>query len=152
MSDSQNYLKNLSQKKYAWIEEATAAAAAASTPQKPTDQTNEQNIPSLESLKSRKKPRPNNESISSPSILSTTEEPNEQEDKTASKKKFQTPSTISQPSFKYTTFPIKGYTILPTRNITSTFVKSDTTFVRGHKAGDEAICPHVKYNRNKKYQ
>ncbi|CAO3636423.1 unnamed protein product [Cunninghamella blakesleeana] len=138
MSESQNYLKNLSQKKYAWIEEATAAAA---TSQKPTDQTAELNNPTLESLKSRKKPRNSIETVSSPCLPSTTEELNEQEEKAAAKKKFQTPSTISQPNFKYTTFPIKGYTILPTRNITSTFIKSDTTFVRGHKAGDETICP-----------
>ncbi|CAO3599870.1 unnamed protein product [Absidia cylindrospora] len=30
--------------------------------------------------------------------------------------------TLVQPNFKYTTFPLKGYTILPTRNITSNFV------------------------------
>jgi hypothetical protein len=51
---------------------------------------------------------------------------------------------LDQPNFKYTTFPLKGYTILPTRNIASNFVRSDASYVRGHKAGDAAICPKVR--------
>ncbi|KAI9305237.1 hypothetical protein BJ944DRAFT_180328 [Cunninghamella echinulata] len=166
MPDSQNYLKNLSQKKYAWIEEATAAAAAAditsTTPQKSADHTispiksnaelkNNTSIQTSEgSSKPYKKPRSNSNNSNSnsnetgtsiPSTLLTTEEVIENLN---NKKKFHTPSSISQPNFKYTTFPIKGYTILPTRNITSTFVKSDTTFVKGHKSGDEAICPKAE--------
>ncbi|KAG0173952.1 actin-like protein arp8 [Apophysomyces sp. BC1034] len=46
-----------------------------------------------------------------------------------------------QPHFKYTTFPVKGFNILPTRNITSTFARSDTTYFPGNKAGSEAIAP-----------
>ncbi|ORX56811.1 actin-like ATPase domain-containing protein [Hesseltinella vesiculosa] len=48
----------------------------------------------------------------------------------------------SQPHFRYTSFPIKGYPILPVRNINSNFVRSDVTFVNGNKAGDEALCPN----------
>ncbi|CAO3613472.1 unnamed protein product [Cunninghamella echinulata] len=141
MPDSQNYLKNLSQKKYAWIEEATAAAAAditSTTSQKSTNHTTSP-IKKGSSIP-RKKPRSNsNNSNNSNEIV--TEEVNEGLN---NKKKFHTSSSISQPNFKYTTFPIKGYTILPTRNITSTFVKLDTTFVRGHKFGDEDICPKAE--------
>ncbi|KAL0093135.1 hypothetical protein F4703DRAFT_1902984 [Phycomyces blakesleeanus] len=51
---------------------------------------------------------------------------------------------VPQPHFKYTTFPVKGFNILPTRNITSTFVKSDVTYFPGNKAGSEAIMPDAK--------
>ncbi|KAI8099459.1 uncharacterized protein BX664DRAFT_253659 [Halteromyces radiatus] len=53
-------------------------------------------------------------------------------------------STLNQPKFRYTTFPLKGYTILPTRNITSSFVRSDISYVKGNKAGDDAICPNAE--------
>ncbi|KAI9256290.1 hypothetical protein EDC94DRAFT_523256 [Helicostylum pulchrum] len=49
--------------------------------------------------------------------------------------------TRPQPRFKYTTFPVKGYNILPTRNITSTFARNDTTYFPGSKAGAEEISP-----------
>ncbi|KAI7864747.1 hypothetical protein BDF14DRAFT_1831607 [Spinellus fusiger] len=49
---------------------------------------------------------------------------------------------IQLPRFKYTTFPVRGFNILPTRNITSTFVKSDVTYFPGNKAGAEAIMPN----------
>lgn len=48
-----------------------------------------------------------------------------------------------QPLFKYTTFPVKGYSILPTRNITSTFARNDVTYFPGNKAGAEEIAPNV---------
>ncbi|KAI8079084.1 uncharacterized protein B0P05DRAFT_470427 [Gilbertella persicaria] len=47
-----------------------------------------------------------------------------------------------QPHFKYTTFPVKGYNILPTRNITSTFARNDTSYFAGHKAGSKDIAPN----------
>ncbi|KAI9496327.1 hypothetical protein BDB00DRAFT_869624 [Zychaea mexicana] len=47
-----------------------------------------------------------------------------------------------QPKFKYTTFPAKGFTILPTRNVTSGFDKTDATYFPGNKAGSEAIAPN----------
>ncbi|KAI8969925.1 hypothetical protein BDF20DRAFT_907521 [Mycotypha africana] len=47
-----------------------------------------------------------------------------------------------QPSFKYTIFPVKGYNILPTRNITSTFAKSEQSYLPGNKSGAEEISPN----------
>ncbi|KAI9270798.1 hypothetical protein BDA99DRAFT_433986 [Phascolomyces articulosus] len=47
-----------------------------------------------------------------------------------------------QPRFKYTTFPIKGFTILPTRNVTSGYDKTDATYFPGNKAGSDAIAPN----------
>lgn len=48
-----------------------------------------------------------------------------------------------QPLFKYTTFPVKGYNILPTRNITSNYAKNDSSYFPGHKAGSEELLPNV---------
>ncbi|KAG1222465.1 hypothetical protein G6F62_008954 [Rhizopus arrhizus] len=48
-----------------------------------------------------------------------------------------------QPRFKYTNFPVKGYHILPTRNITSHFARADTSFIQGNKAGSESILPQA---------
>ncbi|ORE03467.1 actin-like ATPase domain-containing protein [Rhizopus microsporus var. microsporus] len=48
-----------------------------------------------------------------------------------------------QPRFKYTNFPVKGYNILPTRNITSSFAKTDASFIPGNKAGAEDIVPNA---------
>jgi actin-related protein 8 len=54
---------------------------------------------------------------------------------------------LPQPHFKYTTFPVKGYNILPTRNITSNYARNDTSYFPGHRAGSEEIAPNVSlYN------
>ncbi|KAI9485473.1 MAG: hypothetical protein EXX96DRAFT_473196 [Benjaminiella poitrasii] len=47
-----------------------------------------------------------------------------------------------QPLFKYTNFPVKGYNILPTRNITSTYARGDISYFDGGKAGSEDISPN----------
>ncbi|KAI9282302.1 hypothetical protein BY458DRAFT_531241 [Sporodiniella umbellata] len=48
-----------------------------------------------------------------------------------------------QPKFKYTNFPVRGYQILPTRNITSHFGKNDASFNLGSKAGSEDLLPQA---------
>ncbi|CDH56692.1 chromatin remodeling complex subunit [Lichtheimia corymbifera JMRC:FSU:9682] len=48
----------------------------------------------------------------------------------------------SQPRFRYTSFPVKGFSILPTRNITSGFDKTDTSYFPGNKAGSSSIAPN----------
>ncbi|KAI8645916.1 hypothetical protein BD408DRAFT_449924 [Parasitella parasitica] len=50
----------------------------------------------------------------------------------------------NQPLFKYTTFPVKGYNILPTRNITSNYSKNDTSYFPGHKTGSEELLPSAE--------
>jgi actin-related protein 8 len=69
------------------------------------------------------------------------EEQEEQEPKPLEQK-----PQIPQPKFKYTTFPVRGFNILPTRNITSNFAKNDVTFFPGNKAGSEAIAPNVSFS------
>ena len=49
----------------------------------------------------------------------------------------------SQPRFRYTSFPVKGFSILPTRNITSGFDRTDTSYFPGNKAGSSSIAPNV---------
>ncbi|KAI7884089.1 actin-like ATPase domain-containing protein [Lichtheimia hyalospora FSU 10163] len=48
----------------------------------------------------------------------------------------------SQPRFRYTSFPVKGFSILPTRNITSGFDRTDTSYFPGNKAGSSSIAPN----------
>ncbi|KAF7727077.1 actin-like protein arp8 [Apophysomyces ossiformis] len=55
---------------------------------------------------------------------------------------------LRQPHFKYTIFPVKGFNILPTRNITSSFARSDTTYFPGNKAGSESIAPDANEEWN----
>jgi actin-related protein 8 len=64
---------------------------------------------------------------------------------TEEEKEVETEPRKPQPLFKYTTFPVKGYNILPTRNITSTFGRNDVTYFPGNKAGAEEIAPNVSF-------
>lgn len=183
---SNTFLKNLSQKKYAWMEEASSIT----TPPFPVNKTSDQKSaepsprssqpqPQAAPKKSKKqKLSPEPETIkkqkhikTSPSvpnmiddkvtygemktdIPTTTPTPttptttmtstiinNEKETPTVVKQDIQ--PNRPQPHFKYTTFPVKGYNILPTRNITSTFARNDTTYFPGSKAGAEEISPDV---------
>ncbi|RUS20029.1 hypothetical protein BC937DRAFT_86544 [Endogone sp. FLAS-F59071] len=47
------------------------------------------------------------------------------------------------PKLMYTSFPIKGFTILPTRNITSNYLRSDASYFPGEKPGSNKIAPDV---------
>jgi actin-related protein 8 len=53
----------------------------------------------------------------------------------------------SKPRFKYTSFPVKGFNILPTRNITSQYAKSDTSTIQGILAPSEDTRPDVSCQR-----
>lgn len=212
---SNNFLKNLSQKKYAWMEEATAPAspvanasgpaastqsaqASSSSPDARSKNKDISTTASSSTSKKTKKQKLNTESnhdqastpASSkssaskhkkgssppPSSSSTTtkrEKPGPKpgrKSNAAHLSKMSAPSSPSiatengsrhvneendqpiatfadsmkdQPLFKYTTFPVKGYNILPTRNITSNYAKNDTSYFPGHKTGDEELLPNV---------
>ncbi|KAI7854151.1 hypothetical protein BDC45DRAFT_569273 [Circinella umbellata] len=77
--------------------------------------------------------RNNNKSNASRTPSPKPQQEPEEEDQVQKKK---------QPRFKYTTFPVKGFTILPTRNVTSGYDKTDATYFPGNKMGSEAIAPN----------
>ncbi|KAG2203224.1 hypothetical protein INT46_002506 [Mucor plumbeus] len=211
---SNNFLKNLSQKKYAWMEEAAAptspvtstsaagattntttsthSAPSSSSPEGRTKnkdtstasattttskKTKKQKLtPELNESSTHKLSKHNKKGSSPPppssSSTTTTKRPsskaNKKQSTTHSFKTMTPPSTTSldnqikkekhqeesisvtadymkdQPLFKYTTFPVKGYNILPTRNITSNFAKNDTSYFPGHKAGGEELLPNTE--------
>lgn len=216
MSDHQhsnNFLKNLSQKKYAWMEEAaapvspvastsgqTASTQSAQPSSSSPDARNKNKATSAtassSSPKKTKKQKPNADSHHDPSSAAAAsstskskkgsspppsssstkrEKPGPKPGRKtntahSSKTAISASSTIAasaengsryvkdeddqpittsidymkdQPLFKYTTFPVKGYNILPTRNITSNYAKNDSSYFPGHKAGSEELLPNV---------
>lgn len=195
---SNTFLKNLSQKKYAWMEEAiasnpppaAAAAAAASIPHEKSTHPDARNhkttsihnnaSPGSNSNKKNKSKRssPEPEMSNSPSKKTSKTKPKAVFSPTMSNSPTTTTTTntasstatpqlpidgdvinigkpkyeprskvheprLPQPHFKYTTFPVKGYNILPTRNITSNYARNDTSYFPGHRAGAEEIAPDV---------
>lgn len=148
-SHTNNFLKNLSQKKYAWMEEAISSIPA-QTPlpdQEPRSKpkTKKQKLspePKQQQHKRTHSPTVNKLDVAhvpaSSTSAPTTTSSNEMTEEPVKKRK--------QPLFKYTTFPIKGYNILPTRNISSSYAKNDVSYFRGFKAGSEALTPNVIEN------
>ena len=140
---SNNFLKNLSQKKYAWMEEANTITAPVvpsppptTKPQSPKKSVKKQKVstePTTLDPSTEKKTSP-----SPPSSQVMVDVKDSQEEKVSS-----TEPRKPQPRFKYTNFPVKGYNILPTRNITSTYGRNVTTYFPGHPAGAPEIAPNV---------
>lgn len=144
ISHTNSYLKNLSQKKYAWMEEAAASIKPMEI--KPQQQPRKSTVtkkntkkrpssPSTEESPKRSKPAKQSSKLTQVQSSEKQEEQQPQETK-----------RYKQPRFKYTNFPVKGYHILPTRNITSHFARADTSFIQGNKAGSESILPQVRVN------
>ncbi|KAK4519550.1 uncharacterized protein ATC70_009786 [Mucor velutinosus] len=219
MSDHQhsnNFLKNLSQKKYAWMEEATApvspvanasghaasthlAQASSSSPEARNKSKDTSATASPPTPKKSKKQKLNTDVYNEPFSTATSSKPLTSKHKKGSSpppssasikrekpglkpgrktnaahtSKTATPASSSittsaengsrhtkeeddqaittsanymkgQPLFKYTTFPVKGYNILPTRNITSNYAKNDTSYFPGHKAGSDELLPNAE--------
>ncbi|KAI9028212.1 hypothetical protein CLU79DRAFT_832623 [Phycomyces nitens] len=169
---SNTFLKSLSQKKYAWMQAPSATFTQPRTdqlkaePRKLKEDTRPTKKPrqtkrraSLEDINITIKAEPiTKKQISSSSAISPTYSPTtppivplnddlvplKSPTFTKSEKLDSAAPKVPQPHFKYTTFPVKGFNILPTRNITSTFVKSDVTYFPGNKAGAAAIMPNAK--------
>ncbi|KAI8992369.1 hypothetical protein BDB01DRAFT_778238 [Pilobolus umbonatus] len=198
-SHTNNFLKNLSQKKYAWMEEAAATPLPPKIMSEPrTLQAAKEQIrkyaqerPAKKNKKiklsspdedlsavpppkqhkfNHKKPSSTTSSTSSTSSSSAlhhkppmpikvdqkvnTREETVQLEHTEEHTPIDLPVNLNQPKqtenipqkhpqprFKYTTFPVKGYSILPTRNISSNFARTDITYFPGCKAGSEEIAP-----------
>ncbi|KAI8338828.1 hypothetical protein BD560DRAFT_26175 [Blakeslea trispora] len=183
------FLKNLSQKKYAWMEEAIASTPPISatnptsstsssfspvdTPKRQkkqkTSESPTENIKRIHTIKP-KKPlvtiKPNHsddpsssQKPSSPRVIAIAskgtqgndqprkqeeqEEDEEEEEEGQEEEEETQRRRHTQPRFKYTNFPVKGYSILPTRNITSTYARNDTSYFAGYKAGSKEISPDV---------
>ncbi|CEP08259.1 hypothetical protein [Parasitella parasitica] len=173
---SNNFLKNLSQKKYAWMEEASspaspianasgATAASTSTHSATSSSPEPKLIMSHRQLKTlspkqhkkgsssagapssskkEKAHRKQNVGNSSKTIASSFSSASLSEANSRSVKQVDADYLKNQPLFKYTTFPVKGYNILPTRNITSNYAKNDTSYFPGHKAGSEELLPNAE--------
>lgn len=181
---SNTFLKNLSQKKYAWMEEASSITTPPFPANKPNN-TSEQKVnvevsprqqqqvqhSPKKTKKQKLTPEPEFTSYnpkkqryikSPPSIHMNQETVPNLQNNTQNLPEMKVDSQLienpvsnpvvenvtprkPQPHFKYTTFPVKGYNILPTRNITSTFARNDTTYFPGHKAGAEEISPDVSF-------
>ncbi|KAG1436222.1 hypothetical protein G6F56_013651 [Rhizopus delemar] len=137
ISQTNSYLKNLSQKKYAWMEEA-----AASLPKPAVDVKREPRKTKKKKRPSSPQPQPQlPQQLTTPTITTVEPEPKKMKKTTKMKTEEMVEKKKKQPRFKYTNFPVKGYHILPTRNITSNFSKADTSFIQGNKAGSEDILP-----------
>lgn len=194
--NSNTFLKNLSQKKYAWMEEAITPppppptttttqttkqeehhhqsrsgssnnnSSHSAKPHSPNSKKNKSKRASPEpetsssssiTLKKQKSPKPpptGSSSSLSPATTTTTTlnqtihsmdttATETDRSKTVEEKKASNEPRKPQPLFKYTTFPVKGYNILPTRNITSTYGRNDKSYFPGNKAGAEEIAPDV---------
>lgn len=67
----------------------------------------------------------------------------DQTDDKASRQRDIKSKPTSRPRFKYTNFPVKGFNILPTRNITSQYAKNDSLSLQGILTGEKNIQPDV---------
>lgn len=153
--NSNTFLKNLSQKKYAWMEEAITPPPkeeqqhARSKPQSPNKKSKSKraspepepssSTSNVTTNKKQKSPKP---PVGTFPVTNTVDNTEIEVPKKVEEKKVVEPRK-PQPLFKYTTFPVKGYNILPTRNITSTYGRNDKSYFPGNKAGAEEIAPDV---------
>ncbi|KAI7905787.1 uncharacterized protein BX663DRAFT_500910 [Cokeromyces recurvatus] len=144
-SHTNAFLKNLSQKKYAWMEEAIASTTNISSPTSTvTPSSSKKNKKQKLSIDKKpnkvlKQPKTSPSPMTVPKtedIESIVQTPTDYNVAVKESKPKQ------QPLFKYTTFPVKGYNILPTRNITSTYARGDISYFSGSKAGAEEISPN----------
>ncbi|ORY96639.1 hypothetical protein BCR43DRAFT_524696 [Syncephalastrum racemosum] len=214
-STSNNFLKNLSQKKYAWMQSTPAASGSSGSQTQPQSQLQSQSqslqpnqstsAPSPPAVSQRETKRTSEDNKSkkhhrgtkrsSPSSQGAEETQKDERSLSPSEEDKQSTSALPAPStpsadesglspapqptsatsaasgasivpskrkkerkqlqshqqqqlqqqqqrFKYTTFPVKGFNILPTRNITSSFDRTDTSYFPGHTAENAAdIAP-----------
>ncbi|KAI8148388.1 hypothetical protein BJV82DRAFT_591965 [Fennellomyces sp. T-0311] len=135
---SNAFLRNLSQKKYAWMQ-------STAPPPEPAPSKQPEKRPVDDPARSLKKPRhtiSRRSTDESPKTSDKGSPARKLHSRTPSPVLDEMPSTVKQPRFKYTTFPVKGFNILPTRNVTSGFDRTDTSYFPGNKAGAEEIAPN----------
>ncbi|KAL1935465.1 hypothetical protein VTP01DRAFT_4605 [Rhizomucor pusillus] len=185
MGDGSNtsnaFLRNLSQKKYSWMQPSSILSPSpgkgAATPPQISSSISSNNIPAAAANRSQSanngeasskemKRQPSEDSTRStkrarrqdPLTKKVTSRKNSPLPKLASRSSASPSPAPSidlenqqqvrrrakrhqQPRFKYSTFNVKGYNILPVRNILSGFDKSDVSYMPGNKAGSQGIIP-----------
>lgn len=157
MSAQQNdsYLKSLSKKQYSWMQQASSPASE--TAPSPEADVRTQDSPmhsTAGDFADSVEPVPE-EPPNDPMDISEDMETNKPaEDHSATGQNGTTDSvrqrdtkskSAHNPRFKYTSFPVKGFNILPTRNITSQYAKTDSVNTLGILAGPDDIKPNVSY-------
>lgn len=191
MGDGSNtsnaFLRNLSQKKYSWMQPSSILSPSpgkgAATPPQISSPISSNNIPAAAANRSQSanngeasskemKRQPSEDSTRStkrarrqdPLTKKVTSRKNSPLPKLASRSSASPSPAPSidlenqqqvrrrakrhqQPRFKYSTFNVKGYNILPVRNILSGFDKSDVSYMPGNKAGSQGIIPDVSYRK-----
>lgn len=159
MSAQQNdsYLKSLSKKQYSWMQQASSPASE--TAPSPEADVRTQSSPTHSTavdVAELVEPVPE-EPVNDPMDISEdleTKQPAEDPSATAQngtadpgRQRDVKSKSASNPRFKYTSFPVKGFNILPTRNITSQYAKADSVTTLGILAGPDDIKPNVSYIR-----
>jgi actin-related protein 8 len=161
-----SYLKSLSKKQYSWMQKASSPqsdSAGSPEPERSTKASPVDNAANTESVKTTELEAPSNtpSQPNDPMDTSTDVEPDQgaedhdvegqtvedQDDNKASSRKRDIKSKpTNRPRFKYTNFPVKGFNILPTRNITSQYAKNDSLNLQGILAGEKSIQPDVSFS------
>jgi hypothetical protein len=156
-----SYLKSLSKKQYSWMQQASSPQGdAVVSPEldRPVDAPSADHVaaaaPAAESVNIPKQPLKQTmqhekapekvPSTAKPKVTSQDRNDNEQNEENRFAKQHEAKNKpTSKPKFKYTTFPVKGFNILPTRNITSQYARNDSLNLQGILAGSEDIKPDV---------
>ncbi|KAM3578630.1 Actin-like protein arp8 [Umbelopsis sp. WA50703] len=162
MSSQQNdsYLKSLSKKQYSWMQPASSPTSDI-VPSLDTDvQTQNSSMHSTaKDVAKLQEPEPEPVAVTEPEAplnepmdISEDVEINKiSQDQTATGQNGNVESvrpremkskSANNPRFKYTSFPVKGFNILPTRNITSQYAKADTLNTQSILTGPDDIKPN----------
>ncbi|CAO3659418.1 unnamed protein product [Umbelopsis ramanniana] len=151
-----SYLKSLSKKQYSWMQQASSPqsdSAGSPEPERPTKASSVDNAATTESVKTTELEVPSDtpSQPNDPMDTSTDVEPDQaaedhnvedqNDDKASSRPRDIKSKPTSRPRFKYTNFPVKGFNILPTRNITSQYAKNDSLSLQGILTGEKDIQP-----------
>jgi hypothetical protein len=168
MSSQQNdsYLKSLSKKQYSWMQPASSPTSDI-VPSLDTDvQTQNSSMHSTaKDVAKLQEPEPEPVAVTEPEAplnepmdISEDVEINKiSQDQTATGQNGNVESvrpremkskSANNPRFKYTSFPVKGFNILPTRNITSQYAKADTLNTQSILTGPDDIKPNVSLHSN----
>jgi len=130
-------------------------SAGSPEPERPTKASSVDNAATTESVKTTELEVPSDTPLqpNDPMDTSTDVEPDQaaedhnvedqNDDKASSRQRDIKSKPTSRPRFKYTNFPVKGFNILPTRNITSQYAKNDSLSLQGILTGEKSIQPDV---------
>jgi len=149
-----DYLKSLSKKQYSWMQQVPSPqseAVGASEPVRTSNVTTADNAAANSVVTPNQEPKPAPQPENDPEeVLETMHTDQPAEEHIDNQPNGGKSSTLhhdakhklnNRPRFKYTSFPVKGFNILPTRNITSQYAKNDSMSLQGILAGSADIKP-----------